>query len=641
MVKVPNNAQALHGLCSEDQLDLLNVVDNLRSQGISHYVSLPQIIVCGDQSSGKSSVLEAISGVAFPTKSEICTRFPTELVLRKSPQVEVSVSIVPDQSRSEAERDSLQNFNQSLDGSEEMSVLIEKAKTAMGILPHGKAFSKDILRVEVSGPDRPQLTIVDLPGLIHSPTKQQSASDVVVVQSLVDDYMKERRSIILAVVSAKYDHANQIVLKLARAADKTGERSLGVITKPDKLKPGSTSESVFISLARNQDVDFRRGWHVLKNMDTEEGEASLATRDIEEQTFFSQGIWRTLPRTSLGIEHLRQRLSKVLLAQIVTELPSLIGEIETKADQCRHRLAQFGQARTNLDEQKTYLLQISQRFQGLVKAAVDGTYNDLFFDDAHSELGYQKRLRAVTQNLNADFAAKIRRDGQYWKVVDAAPRSNSISRTPQRITRQAYLDDVAKLMVRTRGRELPGTFNPMIVKDLFSEQCKPWTDIVNNHIQCVWKAVNHFLGLAVDETADEGTGKAVLRKIFDPAMDEIWTQLKSKTDELLIWHRQGHPVTYNHYFTEALQSVRNQRKREGFAKALRDHFGLDSSEAVVNRASNVNIEALVDALVLEAEPDMDRFAASEALDCTDAYYKVYSEDLPQMYSTHYYSSRSL
>ena len=628
MVKVINDSQALHQLCSEDQLDLLNVVDTLRSQGVSHYgVSLPQIIVCGDQSSGKSSVLEAISGVAFPTKSEICTRFPTELILRKSHAVEVSVSIVPDQSRSEAERGSLLSFSQSLDGDEEMSVLIEKAKSAMGILPHGKAFSKDILRIEVSGPDRPHLTIVDLPGLIHSPTKQQSATDVVVVQSLVEDYMKESRSIILAVVSAKYDYANQIVLKMTRAADKTGDRSLGVITKPDKLKPGSVSESSFISLARNQDVDFRRGWHVLKNMDTEEGEASLATRNAEEQTFFSQGIWKTLPRAWVAIENLRQRLSKVLLAQIVTELPSLIGEIEAKAEQCRYKLEQFGQVRTTLDEQKAYLLHISQHFQGLVKAAIDGTYNDLFFGDAHSESGYHKRLRAMAQNLNIDFAAKIRCDGHYWQVVKQAPRNPSAPKTPKRITRQAYLDDIAKLLRRTRGRELPGTFNAMIVKDLFSEQCQPWTEIVNDHVQAVWKATSRFLGLAVAATADEGTAKSLLRDIFDPAMDEIWTQLKKKTDELLIWHSQGHPVTYNHYFTETLQNIRSRRRREGFAKALKSYFGHGSSESVAIEASNVNIEALVNALDLETESDMDRSAASEALDCADAYYKVRSLEL--------------
>lgn len=55
-------------LQSQDHRDLLDVIDTLRSQGLSRFVDLPQIIVCGDQSSGKSSVLEAISGMSFPTK---------------------------------------------------------------------------------------------------------------------------------------------------------------------------------------------------------------------------------------------------------------------------------------------------------------------------------------------------------------------------------------------------------------------------------------------------------------------------------------------------------------------------------------------------------------------------------------------
>ncbi|KAL2048577.1 hypothetical protein N7G274_000489 [Stereocaulon virgatum] len=181
MVSKSFYTDALNGLCSKDHLDLLDSVDCLGSQGISHYVSLPQITVCGDQSSGKSSMLEAISGVSFPTKSNLCTRFPTELVLRKTSHIGVSVSIVPHHSRSKSEQCSLGSFHEQLDGFGGLPILIENAKAAMGISTHGKAFSKDLLCIEISGPDRPHLTIVDLPGLIHSETKQQSASDVELV----------------------------------------------------------------------------------------------------------------------------------------------------------------------------------------------------------------------------------------------------------------------------------------------------------------------------------------------------------------------------------------------------------------------------------------------------------------------------
>lgn len=117
-------------------------------------------------------MLEVISGVLFPIKSNLCTRFPIELVLRKTSHIGVTVSIVPHHSRSESEQMSLSGFHEKLDGFDGLSILIENAKVAMAISTHGKAFSKDLLRIEVSGPDRPHLTIIDLPGLIHSEIKQ-------------------------------------------------------------------------------------------------------------------------------------------------------------------------------------------------------------------------------------------------------------------------------------------------------------------------------------------------------------------------------------------------------------------------------------------------------------------------------------
>ena len=626
MVLKPFETDALNGFGSKDQLDLLDAVDCLRSQGISHYVSLPQIIVCGDQSSGKSSVLEAISGVSFPVKSNLSTRFPTELVLRKTTQMGVSVSIVPDQARSESERLALSSFHEELEGFEGLPNLIENAKAAMGISTHGKAFSKDLLRIEVSGPDRPHLTIVDLPGLIHSETKQQSASDVELVQDVVQSYMKEPRSIILAVVSAKNDYANQIVLKLARAADKKGNRTLGVITKPDTLVAGSESEAMYVSLARNQDVEFRLGWHVLKNMDSETGEWSLADRDVKEEEFFSQGVWEDMSQSLLGVDRLRGRLSKVLLGQIAAELPSLIDEIELKSGACRSRLDKLGDPRTTMAEQQLYLIHLSQLFQSLVKAAVDGTYNDPFFGDAKSEPGYQKRIRAVMQNLNLDFAANIARRGHCREITDSKDTSH-ISKAVTPITRDKFIDHIQHLMKRTKGRELPGTFNPMIVSDLFLEQSTPWEAIARGHVDIVWKAVKEFLALAAAYVADVTTSKALFQKIFEPALNQLLETLHEKTTELLTPHQKSHPITYNHYFTDTLQKLRNERNQNEYSKIIKQFFGVSSLETGYYCNRTHDLRQLVTTLEQRTEPDMNRFACSEALDCMEAYYKVNSSFL--------------
>ncbi|KAJ5500691.1 hypothetical protein N7453_009742 [Penicillium expansum] len=612
---------ALEGLCTQEQLDLLDSIDTLRSQGISHYVSLPQIIVCGDQSSGKSSVLEAISGVSFPVKSSLCTRFPTELVLRKNSQVGVRVSIVPHQSRSDAEQHSLGSFCEQLDGFDGLANLIENAKAAMGISTHGKAFSNDLLRVEVSGPDRPHLTIVDLPGLIHSETRQQSAADVQLVQDVVQSYMREPRSVILAVVSAKNDFANQIVLRLARDADPSGNRTLGVISKPDTLVPGSESEASFVSLAKNQDVEFRLGWHVLMNMDSEKGQWSLSDRDIQERKFFSQGIWEDLPRSLVGVDSLRTRMSSLLLGQIAGELPSLINEINSGINSCRSQLQKLGDPRATVDEQRSYLLHTSQAFQSLVKAAVDGTYNEPFFGDAKTDEGYRKRIRAVIQNLNQKFTDKISHRGHFHHVLESEePRS--ISKRQQLLKREEYVQHIGILLKKTRGRELPGTFNPLIVKDLFQEQCSPWEDITRGHITAAWTAAREFLRYAVSHVADEVTSKALFEKVILPALENVRYTLEKGSEELLMPHQRGHPITYNHYFTETLQKTRADRQKEAFRKALQSYFDVDTLSTSEPVGKTVNLQGLLNSLVQTTIPDMTRFASEEALDCMLAYYKV-------------------
>ena len=69
---------------NDDYKKILEVMDKLRVFDASHELSLPQLVVCGEQSAGKSSVLEAISGIPFPRKGSQCTRFVTQYVDSRS-----------------------------------------------------------------------------------------------------------------------------------------------------------------------------------------------------------------------------------------------------------------------------------------------------------------------------------------------------------------------------------------------------------------------------------------------------------------------------------------------------------------------------------------------------------------------------
>ncbi|KAK0710359.1 hypothetical protein B0T21DRAFT_352572 [Apiosordaria backusii] len=126
---------------------------------------------------------------------------------------------------------------------------------------------------------------------------------------------------------------------------------------------------------------------------------------LQMREFFGSGVWKALPLSSLGIGKLRGRLSKVLLGQIAAELPGLMHEIDQKFKYCRDQLVRLGDPRASSQEQqRLYLFHLNGSFQALVKASVSGSYNDSFFLDAKTESGYQRRIRAVVQNLNEDFA---------------------------------------------------------------------------------------------------------------------------------------------------------------------------------------------------------------------------------------------
>ena len=119
-------------LQSAEQMELLDVVDSLRACGLSEIVALPQLIVCGDQSSGKSSVLEAISGIPFPKQDTLCTRFATEVILRRAARVEINVSIVPGEDRALMDRDRLIRFHSELKTLDDFGGLFQRARDEMG-----------------------------------------------------------------------------------------------------------------------------------------------------------------------------------------------------------------------------------------------------------------------------------------------------------------------------------------------------------------------------------------------------------------------------------------------------------------------------------------------------------------------------
>jgi GTPase SAR1 family protein len=182
-------------------------------------------VVVGDQSSGKSSVLEAITELPFPRSSIRCTRFATQIKLRHAPESSLKMGIIPDPKRSSQERQRLAQFPATFPPNTPFGDIMDLATRTICPDNNSSFCSRDVFSIEMSGPNKPHLTIVDLPGLIQAANNHQTQADVDAIRNLAYSYMQNQRTIILAIVSAASDLELQPVLaREARQFDPQGSR---------------------------------------------------------------------------------------------------------------------------------------------------------------------------------------------------------------------------------------------------------------------------------------------------------------------------------------------------------------------------------------------------------------------------------
>ncbi|KAH9878048.1 hypothetical protein J1614_003265 [Plenodomus biglobosus] len=139
----------------------------------------------------------------------------------------------------------------------------------------------------------------------------------------------------------------------------------------------------------------------------------------------------------------------------------------------------------------------------------------------------------------------MRKKGQKYDIVDeGAPNG------PHQILRSDYIAKVKTLLRCSQGRELPGTFDPLIIGQLFYEQREPWSAIFEQIVEKVLHAVSLVVKEALAQVADATTAQGMLRTFVYPRLTKVTTALRAKVSELLRLHEAGHPITYNHYLTE-------------------------------------------------------------------------------------------
>ncbi|KAK3311610.1 P-loop containing nucleoside triphosphate hydrolase protein [Chaetomium strumarium] len=666
--QVALDADSLAQLNNTESKALLDTIDDLRKIHVGDIVNLPQIIVVGDQSSGKSSVLEAISRVRFPVDGDLCTRFATELVLRRASEtaVQVSIQFADGTPEPAGHGDAVDPpFHGEVFNREALPDVIRDAKVRMGIREGGtKRFSRDILRVEISAPDVYPLTLVDLPGIFHSETADQNQADKEVVDQLVASYMNQPKSIILAVVAANNNLANQVVLQVAQKHDPSRERTIGVITKPDLAGPGSANECKYLDLAKGLESMHKLtlGWYVLRNPSESERSSGDDVRDAIEHRFFRSGAWSSILPANRGVESLRKRLSKVLLDHIRTNLPGLIDEIEANLRTRQEALDRLGSSRSTTEELRSYLLGIAEDFQRLARDGIEGRYsNEDFFGGIDEK---ETKLRAKLRNRNRAFDAVMKVKGARYKILwgdgDAADENpddgdgndddyydndddddydNDVD-DDDSPKFPAYLQELideygvphpeakretelnAELQSQASfnlGREFPGEANSELALQLFKKQAKPWKDIAWTHLRQVLKVSQKFVEEAFAHIigADETTLRAVLSDCVDPFFVEREELLREKLVQLLLPYEKGYGLPLEDEFSVKMEEKTLRRLAGRLVDRLREvHPELFRTNA---RLSRQMLQRAVHDL---SQAERDEFATSRVIDMAISHYEM-------------------
>ncbi|KAB8239932.1 P-loop containing nucleoside triphosphate hydrolase protein [Aspergillus flavus] len=570
------------GLVSSKTSERLNQVDRIRANGVGDHIALPQLVVCGDQSAGKSSVLEGISGIPFPRQDGVCTRFATEIILRHELKYRRNTAtIIPHISRSEDERARLSAFHREVTDIAQLPGIIDEAARLMGVqganeLADAPTFAADVLRLEVVGDTGLHLTLVDLPGLI---SVSENEDDLQLVNDLVNSYLENSRTIILAVVPASSDVDTQSIIQRARRFDKDGLRTVGIITKPDLINDGT--EARVARLANNADrTKLKLGFFLLRNprpLDLEKGMTMIERRKMEAD-FFANQPWNKLglDPSRVGIDNLRVFMQDLLDRHIERELPKVRKDVARLLNEINEELMDLGTPRTSPAQIRMYLTRISTDFQDLVKAGVEGLYGnrDAFFDEINGEKDYH-RLRAAAHMENGRFANYMREHGQKRKIVSAEDQEGTDSDTGQLfVTEEQMSAWIKKIYDRTRGRELPGNYNHALLGELFHEQSSRWADIAREHVTTIADLVSRFTRAASEFVIKDPSARDNLLRIIVAKLDE---NAECAFHELckLLDDEAGCPITYNHYYTDNVQKARNKRSRQDLGTSLNNAINND------------------------------------------------------------------
>ncbi|KAM9816161.1 dynamin-1-like protein isoform X2 [Syngnathus typhle] len=349
----------------EALIPVINKLQDVFNTVGADIMQLPQIVVVGTQSSGKSSVLESLVGKdVLPRGTGVVTRRPLIFQL---------VHIDSEDRRKTNEENGidgeewgkfLHTKNKIYSNFEEIRHEIEaETERVSGI---NKGISDEPIHLKVFSPNVVNLTLVDLPGITKVPVGDQPKDIEIQIRELIVKYISNPNSIILAVTAANTDMATSEALKVAREVDPDGRRTLAVITKLDLMDAGTDAMDILTGRV----IPVKLGIIGVVNRSQLDINQKKSVADaIRDEYAFLQKKYPSLANRS-GTKYLARTLNRLLMHHIRDCLPELKTRINVLAAQYQSLLNSYGEP---VEDQSATLLQLITKFAAEYCHTIEGT----------------------------------------------------------------------------------------------------------------------------------------------------------------------------------------------------------------------------------------------------------------------------
>lgn len=370
---------------SEDLLVTVNKLQDLVFNTIGNdSLDLPQIVVVGSQSSGKSSVLENIVGRDFlPRGSGIVTRRPLILQLINIPserhdKPESDEVHVPHTAASIAGQHEWAEFHHLPGRKFDDFALVKQeieAETAR-IAGSNKGINRQPINLKIFSPHVLNLTMVDLPGLTKVPIGDQPSDIEKQTRALILEYIAKPNSLVLAVSPANVDLVNSEALKLARQVDPMGRRTIGVLTKLDLMDHGTNAMDILSGRVYPLKLGFI-GVVNRSQQDIQSGKSLADALQAEVDFFRHHPAYRNMANRC-GTQFLAKTLNTTLMSHIRDRLPDIKARLNTLMGQTQQELASYGNKQFSGKEHRgSLILQLMTRFASSFISSIDGTSSEI------------------------------------------------------------------------------------------------------------------------------------------------------------------------------------------------------------------------------------------------------------------------